>query len=153
MKVMEVVRTCPMCGKDAHVILFGDEVSQYMEYYMYHNKPIEKLMSNTQTDVIEFLRGDFGETKNYCDKCMQKILYTKSSGRIKDGESGLKDYLGFTEVESEKQYWEIDKEMEQLIHMKNNDKLPTYSDVALKDKVPKNAKIVKELKHLAVYVI
>lgn len=117
MQVMEITRdSCPLCGKSSHVILFGDEVSQYINWYTYRSKLIQEAMPDTEPDVREFLRGsDLNRFEAYCNDCQETLFNRKSSGRIKDYECGLLEALDIEEIESKEMYDILKSEADELI--------------------------------------
>ena len=105
MKILEVVRDCPMCGKTSSVILKNEEVDGIKKYWTYGNTNIQDALPNTEPAVREFIKSC------YCKKCM-KTLFNNTSDRIMSGEDplsnvGIFSYYDIEEIESEKEIQEI----------------------------------------------
>lgn len=114
-KVKEINRRCPMCGKAHHVYLFGDEVYGYVSYVVYDRyvvharKTIQESLPDTEVDVREFIKT------GYCNKCQKKIFYSKKdSKRIKEGYADYLELLDIDEVESKEALEEYIADIEAL---------------------------------------
>jgi len=83
MKLTEAVRTCPMCGKESMVTLFGDEINEYRSHYLY-GEAIQSAMPGTDPAVREFLRlTNNPDYEAYCNEDME-MIFGHTSDRIKD---------------------------------------------------------------------
>lgn len=101
MKILEVVKDCPMCGKTSSVILKNEEVDGIKNYWTYGNKNIQDSLPNTEPAVREFVKSC------YCKQCM-KTLFNNTSDRIMSGENiGIFSYYDVEEIESEKEIQEV----------------------------------------------
>lgn len=101
MKILEIVRDCPMCNKTSSVILKDKEVDGIKNYWTYGNKNIQDSLPNTEPAVREFIKSC------YCKKCM-KTLFNNTSDRIMSGSNvGIFSYYEVEEIESEKEIQEI----------------------------------------------
>lgn len=108
-KVREINRRCPMCGKAHHVYLFGDEVYGYISYVAYGTQTIQESLPDTEVDVREFVMT------GYCNKCQKKIFYSKKdSKRIKEGYADYLELLDIDEVESKEALEEYIADIEAL---------------------------------------
>ena len=108
-KVEEINRRCPMCGKAHHVYLFGDEVYGYISYVAYGTQTIQESLPDTEVDVREFVMT------GYCNKCQKKIFYSKKdSKRIKEGYADYLELLDIDEVESKEALEEYIADIEAL---------------------------------------
>lgn len=101
MKILEVVRGCPMCNKTSSVILKDKEVDGIKNYWTYGNKNIQDALPNTEPAVREFIKSC------YCKKCM-KTLFNNTSDRIMSGSNiGIFSYYEVEEIETEKEIQEV----------------------------------------------
>lgn len=101
MRILEVVKDCPMCNKTSSVILKDKEVDNIKNYWTYGNKNIQDALPNTEPAVREFIKSC------YCKKCM-KTLFNNTSDRIMSGDNiGIFSYYDIEEIESEKEIQEI----------------------------------------------
>lgn len=101
MKILEVVRDCPMCNKTSSVILKDKEVDGIKNYWTYGNKNIQDSLPNTEPAVREFIKSC------YCKKCM-KTLFNNTSDRIMSGSNiGIFSYYEVEEIESENEIQEV----------------------------------------------
>lgn len=101
MRILEVVKDCPMCNKTSSVILKDKEVDDIKKYWTYGNKNIQDALPNTEPVVREFIKSC------YCKKCM-KSLFNNTSDRIMSGSNvGIFSYYEVEEIESEKEIQEV----------------------------------------------
>lgn len=101
MRILEVVKDCPMCNKTSSVILKDKEVDGIKKYWTYGNKNIQDALPNTEPAVREFIKSC------YCKKCM-KSLFNNTSDRIMSGSNvGIFSYYEVEEIESEKEIQEV----------------------------------------------
>lgn len=101
MRILEVVKDCPMCNKTSSVILKDKEVDDIKKYWTYGNKNIQDALPDTEPAVREFIKSC------YCKKCM-KSLFNNTSDRIMSGSNvGIFSYYEVEEIESEKEIQEV----------------------------------------------
>lgn len=104
MKILEIVRDCPMCNKASSVVLKGEEVDGISKYWAYGNTLIQDALPNTEPAVREFVRNPMG---SYCNGCM-KMMFGKTSDRItSENNVGIFDDFGITEIENEEEIRKI----------------------------------------------
>jgi len=126
MQLHETMGYCPMCGEASHAVLTDDEWNNYMQYYMYKNKPIQELLPTAPLDLREFLRSD--EDNRYCGHCQELLFGRKASGRIKETEGGLLELLDGYEFENLEEYDKLFEEAMALMKTRDDFSyvIPTY---------------------------